>query len=718
MRTLKCCLAVALSAVSAFAEERRPVVAIADYLETNGVVSAKRGMTEALREAGFAPVILSEMDAEAVRDVLSRCDAVMIGGGIKGQDYDRRCAFEDLVITVADEGNLPIVGICHGAQVINRHFGGTLGPVPQNARRIHKDPDGFARTGMRTEHDATVPPGDSLMARVFGAGSLRINSSHTRCCTKMADGFNVTARAADGVVEAFEHRSRPIFGFQFHPEYYWQKDKRCLDLLRQALSPWKAGWRLDKYSRIEGNLLIVDVPAGASGSAARRTVDLTRFPKGVEMHIRCRGENVSKPAEGWLGSKFMLHFTDGEGVDQWPGASQKSGTFDWCDLRFAKGLGKGVKDGTGELTLGLQEATGKIVFDLSTLRIIDRGALWAVPEEDRGFRCSYTPSVADAPRKRGVMLSAGPCKEDDFRTLREWGATLVRYQMCRNWSKDNDNRDLGEYDRWLDGKLDHLDREVLPWAEKYGLDVVVDLHVAPGGRANSDMNMFYEKDYGDHFVRCWQKIARRFKGRTRIYGYDLINEPNQQFAGVPDGDWWSLQRRAAEAVREIDPDVTLVIESNGWDSPKTFPSLRPLRMTNVIYQAHMYQPMSFTHQGVNGAARWTPTKYPDPEKGWDIEFLRRQLADVRKFQQEHGAKIYIGEFSAIAWAEGADAYLRDCISIFEEYGWDWSYHAFREWAGWDVEKSCTLDAQTRQPRFSAAADTPRRRALLRGLRGE
>ena len=477
--------------------------------------------------------------------------------------------------------------------------------------------------------------------------------------------------------------------------------------------PWTSDWRLDRYSRIEGNLLVVDVPAGAQGGLAHRSLDLTKFPSGVELYVRCRGESISKPKENWLGSKFMLHYTDGDGVEQWPGASQKSGTFDWCDLRFAKGLRKGVKGGTAALSLGLQGATGKIVFDLSALRILERTDHWTVPESDRGYRCAYTSAVAEAPRKRGVMLPSRRCREDDFRTLREWGVTLGRYQMCRNWTADNDNRDLDEFDRWLDGKLDQLDREVLPWAEKYGLDIVVDLHVAPGGRANSDMNMFYEKPYGDHFVRCWQKIARRFKGRRNVYGYDLINEPNQQFLGVPDGDWWSLQRRAAEAVRAIDPDVTIVIESNGWAAPTKFPSLRPLRMTNVIYQAHVYQPLAFTHQGVDGSRRVKPTKYPDPAKGWDRDFLRKQLADVRNFQLEHGAKIYIGEFSAAAWAEGADAYLRDCIALFEEYGWDWTYHAFREWPGWSVEHEGTGPSD-----MKPSADTLRKQVLLRALQKE
>lgn len=60
---------------------------------------------------------------------------------------------------------------------------------------------------------------------------------------------------------------------------------------------------------------------------------------------------------------------------------------------------------------------------------------------------------------------------------------------------------------------------------------------------------------------------------------------------------------------------------------------------------------------------------------------------MRDFQLKYGARIYVGEFSAVRWAPGADRYLEDCISIFEEYGWDWSYHAFREWSGWSVEHS-------------------------------
>jgi hypothetical protein len=36
-------------------------------------------------------------------------------------------------------------------------------------------------------------------------------------------------------------------------------------------------------------------------------------------------------------------------------------------------------------------------------------------------------------------------------------------------------------------------------------------------------------------------------------------------------------------------------------------------------------------------------------------------------------------------APGAVNHLRDCIDLFEEYGWDWTYHAYREWDGGSVE---------------------------------
>ena len=219
------------------AASRRMVVAIPDYLQTNGVVSVKRSMTEALLAAGLLPVALPEMDDSAADEFLARCDAVMVGGGIGEQDYERRCAYEDRILKLAVKRGLTVVGICHGCQRINHCFGGTLAYVPEEVALVHKDVPLRLRTGLMAEHFVTVAPGGSLMAAVFGEGRLQVNSSHKRCCGEVAPGFRVTAVSeGDGVIEAIEHETLPIYGFQFHPEQYWRKDSRFLELIRLAFT--------------------------------------------------------------------------------------------------------------------------------------------------------------------------------------------------------------------------------------------------------------------------------------------------------------------------------------------------------------------------------------------------------------------------------------------------------------------------------------------------
>ena len=472
-------------------------------------------------------------------------------------------------------------------------------------------------------------------------------------------------------------------------------------------------WRLSPECRLEGSLLTVTVPKDKTRGlhAAVTTVDLTPFvPSGFEATIRVRGKDVTVPPKPYNGVKFMFHFRPvGGDADKWPGATLPTGSFDWGRAAVRCAEFRGSEGGKGRLVLGLQDSSGTVTFDLSTLSIAVPRPLG--PITNQNHVAIYTPDVAARPRMRGVMSPSRDMNEDDFKTLHSWGATLLRYQMIRNWHGVNTNQDLDEFDRWLNGKLDNFDKVALPMAARYGIKVVLDFHVPPGGRDyTGEMNMFHDEKYANHFIETWRRIARRFKGREGLYGYDLINEPSQRLATAPGLDYWSLQRRAAETVRAEDPHTPIIIESNGWDSPKTFPSLSPLTLTNIIYQAHLYLPMDFTHQRVM-KKRMHTVAYPNAEKGWNLDFLRRELNPVREFQLKHKARLYIGEFSAVVWAPGAENYLRDAISLFEEYGWDWSYHAFREWAGWSVEHE-SQDGKSIRP----SADNPRKRALLEGFK--
>ncbi len=307
--------------------------------------------------------------------------------------------------------------------------------------------------------------------------------------------------------------------------------------------------------------------------------------------------------------------------------------------------------------------------------------------------------------------------EDDIATLASWGATLVRFQIARNWSGVDDNQNLAEYAAWVDSRLDNLE-DVLKWCAARGMKVCIDLHTPPGGKRAGDraMNMFFEKRFADAFVETWRRIATRFKGNPALYGYDLVNEPIQR---VPAPfSYWELQRRAAEAIRAIDPDAPIVVESNLGCVAESYRYLSPLAMDNVIYQVHLYKPYEYTHQGVWGNPREAdgrPLVWPDPARGWDVNHLRRVLAPVKAFQEKHRCRIYVGEFSAVSWAPGADAYLRDCIALFAEYGWDWTYHAFREWGAWSVEHEAIEPGRVGPSNFRPVEDSARKRALLEGF---
>jgi endoglucanase len=297
----------------------------------------------------------------------------------------------------------------------------------------------------------------------------------------------------------------------------------------------------------------------------------------------------------------------------------------------------------------------------------------------------------DLSRLRGAMVSPD-IDEASLRVLgQEWNANLIRWQLVRREEIDNP-LDLAVYDRWLQSALKQLDA-ALPLCEKYGLRVVVDLHSPPGGHrtsggyAGSDHGLFTDAACQRKFVEVWQHMARRYKDAKAIWGYDLANEPVEPAAGEDLADWQDLAERAAKAIREIDPQRTIIVEPPEWGNPQGLRELRPLAVPGVVYSVHMYLPHQFTHQGVGRPGK--ALRYPGQIDGvqWDKAQLEAALRPAVEFQRTYGVHIYIGEFSAIRWApdDSAYRYLKDLIDIFEAHGWDWSYHAFREWDGWSAE---------------------------------
>lgn len=437
-----------------------------------------------------------------------------------------------------------------------------------------------------------------------------------------------------------------------------------------------------------GTCLRVTTPEGKTDGSymIEMPLDLSEA-RGSQIVLEClaRAENVSKPPKPWFGAKYMLHFKSESEGPFWRNPSAVYGTFDWKPLTFTANI---PEDATGgRLSLGLQLSSGRAWFDDVKIRV-----LAAKPERPEPVADAPPPDRGhDLPRLRGVM-SPNEYREGDLRDLAEdWNANVIRWQLTTAWGAKYQypvDYDLEKYDAWLAKEMADLDL-ALEACERYGIYLVIDLHSPPGGRLpNGDMVMFHEPGYHEKFVEVWQALATRYRDHPAVWGYDLVNEPSQETPspeGIP--NWYDAQVETARAIREIDPDTPIIMTTIFSSSAEGFKYLEPLDLPRIIYQAHMYWPHAFTHQGIDGGGE--RMHYPGEYRGQRLnkEALREHLAPIREFQLAYNVPIYLGEFSAVRWAPDGSAarYISDCIELFEEYGWDWSYHAYREWHGWDLD---------------------------------
>lgn len=101
-------------------------------------------------------------------------------------------------------GQIPLLGVCLGMQGMNEWAGGTI-------RRDH--PPMHGKTSDITHDGAglfTGLPSPCTVARY-----------HSLVLDRVASDFAVTARVAGSdTVMAIAHRTRPMWGVQFHPESY------------------------------------------------------------------------------------------------------------------------------------------------------------------------------------------------------------------------------------------------------------------------------------------------------------------------------------------------------------------------------------------------------------------------------------------------------------------------------------------------------------------
>jgi gamma-glutamyl-gamma-aminobutyrate hydrolase PuuD len=189
---------------------------------------------DAVWRAGGLPVPIfptGEAVAEAGEVLDSVAGVILIGGfdvdparyGQPSHDATKAAPvdqedFEFALLRGALDRALPTLCICRGLQVLNVALGGSLHQHITGAPGLglHGIPSG----GGGADNDYQVVP-DSLLAEVMGTNGPSGRCHHHQAVDEVAPGLVVSARTADGTVEALERDSRGgswLLAVQWHPE--------------------------------------------------------------------------------------------------------------------------------------------------------------------------------------------------------------------------------------------------------------------------------------------------------------------------------------------------------------------------------------------------------------------------------------------------------------------------------------------------------------------
>jgi putative glutamine amidotransferase len=186
-----------------------------------------------IQEVGGIPLILPPIASQSgLRRILQRLDGVLISGGnfdIHPSYYGEkpiralgvikkdRTAFELELVDLALSQNLPLLGICGGAQAINVALGGSL------YQDIATQLPNAAEHELGAKRDEGGHPimihSRTRLRQIVQRQTMEVNTTHHQAVRKVGKGLVVNATAEDGLIEGLESSSHSfVLGVQWHPE--------------------------------------------------------------------------------------------------------------------------------------------------------------------------------------------------------------------------------------------------------------------------------------------------------------------------------------------------------------------------------------------------------------------------------------------------------------------------------------------------------------------
>lgn len=210
---------------------QRPIIGITTYSRSEaGEFTLPGTYVDAIQLAGGIPILLPP-NQPAPQRLLELVDGfVLTGGGdidpdryggpphatiymVDGERDEFELALAQMILT----SEVPTLGICRGMQVLGVASGGELvAHVPEvyGEAIAHR----LDHPRRPTPHPVQAEPA-SRLAQMVGAIAFDVVSWHHQALKAVPAGWTAAAYAADGLIEALEHRQHPwLMAVQWHPE--------------------------------------------------------------------------------------------------------------------------------------------------------------------------------------------------------------------------------------------------------------------------------------------------------------------------------------------------------------------------------------------------------------------------------------------------------------------------------------------------------------------
>jgi putative glutamine amidotransferase len=190
---------------------------------------------DAIQNAGGLPIIIPHSQSRTqIRHIMQRVDGLLISGG--GFDIDpsyygeqpitqlgkikaQRTFTEMESIALGLQRDLPMLGICGGAQAINVALGGSL--YQDIATQLPN-----AREHQRNHSNGHVIEllHGTLLHKIFNHQTIKVNTTHHQAIRNPGKGLVINATATDGLIEGIESTKHSfVLGVQWHPEVLAQR---------------------------------------------------------------------------------------------------------------------------------------------------------------------------------------------------------------------------------------------------------------------------------------------------------------------------------------------------------------------------------------------------------------------------------------------------------------------------------------------------------------